>query len=259
LSNSVEINEMESSLLEISERMAREGGTTDKPAAYLVSYDRFFGPLRNSPVALLELGVWEGKSLQLWRDYFPSGLVVGLDQHKVEVEDSTGRIRTFQGLQQDCALLDRLAAEVAPGGFEIIIDDASHLGELTRISFWHLFEKHLKPGGFYVIEDWRTGYWDAYPDGHAFEPPKRPAHSVAGRITRRLFGKRWRSHSYGMVGLLKELVDELGIDQITNPERGASGPQRFPRFQFMHVTPGQVFFQKATADFLALMTYRVND
>src|SRR5438309_8699047 len=54
------------------------------------------------------------------------------------------------------------SGETAPEGFDVIIDDCSHIGELTRISFWHLFEHHLKPGGLYVIEDWSTGYWDSW-------------------------------------------------------------------------------------------------
>lgn len=239
----MDTNNTEPSLRAISERIEWEGGIPDKPEDYLLNYERFFGPLRNDPVILLELGVFEGKSLQMWRNYFSSGLVVGVDENYVDVEDSTGRIRVFQGLQQDSAALDRIAGEVAPQGFDIIIDDASHVGELTRIAFWHLFEKHLKPGGYYIIEDWRTGYWATFQDGHRFVPPRRPTKSGTGLFASLLSDKRWRSHSYGMVSLVKELVDELGIDMITNPERGASGPQRFPRFQFMHVTPGQVFFR----------------
>jgi hypothetical protein len=34
--------------------------------------------------------------------------------------------------------LDRIAGERAPDCFDIIIDDASHIAEFTKISFWHL-------------------------------------------------------------------------------------------------------------------------
>ena len=56
-------------------------------------------------------------------------------------------------------------AELLRDGFDIIIDDASHIGELTKATFWHLFDRHLKPGGLYAIEDWGTGYLDDFPDG----------------------------------------------------------------------------------------------
>ncbi|MBV8738459.1 MAG: hypothetical protein JO007_14600 [Alphaproteobacteria bacterium] len=185
------------------------------------------------------------------------------------------------------ALLDRIASEYAPDGFDIIIDDASHIAKLTKISFWHLFDNHLKPGGYYVIEDWRVSYWEASPDGAKYEwpnpiPPRSPqfsrmialksrlpiyadrmAHqikklldavgaeaiaSAAGRLYRnqKYRSRRFPSHDYGMVGLVKQLIDELGMDAITNPQRNGSRPQRFPKFQRMEVCPGQVFIVKVT-------------
>jgi spermidine synthase len=63
-----------------------------------------------------------------------------------------------------------VARKTAPEGFDIIIDDASHFGDLTKIAFWHLFDNHLKPSGLYVIEDWGTGYWSDWTDGKAYRP-----------------------------------------------------------------------------------------
>ena len=80
------------------------------------------------------------------------------------------RIQVFQGDQADTAFLSKVASRTAPDGFDIIIDDASHIGELTKATFWHLFDRHLKPGGLYAIEDWGTGYLDDFPDGKRFEP-----------------------------------------------------------------------------------------
>jgi len=63
-----------------------------------------------------------------------------------------------------------VARKTAPEGFDIIIDDASHFGDLTKIAFWHLFDNHLKPSGLYVIEDWGTGYWSDWTDGKTYRP-----------------------------------------------------------------------------------------
>ena len=57
-----------------------------------------------------------------------------------------------------------------------------------------------------------------------------------------------KSHSYGMVGFIKQLVDELGMDAITAPARGGKPPQRFPAFQRIEIYPGQVFIVKATKE-----------
>lgn len=238
---------------------------------YLRNYEEYFRPLRGRDVRLLELGVLKGGSLLLWRDYFERGVIAGLDLNPAPIEDPTGRIRIYQGGQQDTELLDRIARECAPEGFDVIIDDCSHVGELARVSFWHLFEHHLKPGGLYVIEDWGTGYWDFWPDGVRYHPRRGPAgHSplrhrlsraatrlyngplgrlpVAGRLAsaakRTLQRGLYNSHDYGLVGFVKELVDELGMADITHPDFGIA-PPRPSRFREMKLSPSHLIVVKA--------------
>jgi SAM-dependent methyltransferase len=240
----------------------------DKPAPYLHNYEQYFRPFADRDIRLLELGVYRGGSLLLWRDYFERGLVVGLDVNPIEVPDSTGRVRVYRGMQQDKELLDRIARECAPEGFDIVIDDCAHIGELARASFWHLFERHLKPGGLYVIEDWGTGYWDDWPDGVAYRPAKRRDGRSPFRqkllsgltrlqrsglaqklpfvspLKRALHGRQFHSHDFGMVGFVKELIDELGAADITHPTHGRP-PQRRSRFRELHFSPSQLFVVKA--------------
>lgn len=142
---------------------------TDKSPEYLANYKREFGHLYDSPATLLELGVQGGGSMLMFRDLLPKATIAGLDLNPSNIDDETGRIKTFRGFQQDPIVLDRIAAEVAPDGFDIIIDDASHIGIYTDASFWHLFPRHLKPGGIYVIDDWSCAYWAHWTDGHAYE------------------------------------------------------------------------------------------
>ncbi|HEV3468328.1 MAG TPA: hypothetical protein VG148_03335 [Pyrinomonadaceae bacterium] len=239
---------------------------TDKAAHehYLRNYDEHFRPLRGRDVRLLELGVYHGGSLLLWRDYFERGLIAGLDLNPVRLEDPSGRIRVYQGRQQDTGLLDRIARECAPEGFDIVIDDCSHVGELTRLSFWHLFDRHLKSGGLYVIEDWGTGYWADWPDGVAYRRPPAPSESpfrrrlqraaarlaqrgrvgLASRLKRALQTRQYHSHDFGMVGFVKELVDECGMADITHPVHGTP-PQRPSRFREMRLSPSHLFVFKA--------------
>lgn len=206
--------------------LTARGYETDKGPHYLRRYEAFFRPLVDKEVRLLELGVWKGGSLLLWRDYFPRGTIVGLDISSVTIDDPTGRIRLYCGRQDDVQLLHRVAEEVAPGGFDIIIDDASHIASFTRTSFWCLFDHHLKPGGVYVIEDWGTGYWESWPDGHQYEGTP---------------------HTAGMVGFVKELVDECGMEDLTHQTRGV-GPPRPSRIAFMQVSGGQIFVVKRAPD-----------
>lgn len=246
------------------------GYDTDKAVHehYLRNYDEYFRHLRVRDVRLLELGVYHGGSLLLWRDYFERGIVAGLDLNPVQLEDPSGRIRVYQGEQQDTELLDRIAHECAPEGFDIVIDDCSHVGYFARVSFWHLFEHHLKSGGFYVIEDWGTGYWSDWPDGVTYRPPPKPSASrlrhkllraatrlrqasgipfaapAASALKRALQRGQYHSHDFGMVGFIKELVDECGMADITNPAHGV-GPQRQSKFREMRLSPSHLFIVKA--------------
>lgn len=118
---------------------------TDKKQ-YWKNYEELFRPLVGKEIRLLELGVHKGGSLILWRDYFENGIIVGLDVNPVQIEDPTRRIHVYQGFQQDTDLLDRIGQETAPGGYDVIIDDASHIGTYSRISFWHLITGSNRAG-----------------------------------------------------------------------------------------------------------------
>src|SRR6267142_1757440 len=159
---------------------------TDKAllSHYLRNYEHYFSELRDKEVTLFELGIKEGGSLLMWRDYFEQARIVGLDINPVPLDEENERIRTYQGAQQDTELLDRIASENAPAGFDIIIDDCAHIGVLARASFWHLFDNHLKSGGVYVIEDWGTGYWDRWVDGIRYRTPNKTFSQSIYRLTR---------------------------------------------------------------------------
>ena len=223
------------------------GHDTDKAgnAGYIDYYERNFESLRELPLRLLELGVLKGGSLLTWEEYFPRATIVGLDEDEVVLEGKHERIRTYQGKQEDTALLSRIGGESAPEGFDIIIDDASHIGALARASFWHLFDHHLKPGGIYAIEDWGTGYWQSWPDGAEFRAQPESPRSLGSRISAKFarVDPQFSRHNFGMVGLIKELVDECGMEDITHAKYG-SPPSRTSRIQDMTLRLGLALIRK---------------
>ncbi|HQR08765.1 MAG TPA: class I SAM-dependent methyltransferase [Gemmatales bacterium] len=211
-------------------------------SGYLEVYDRLFEHLVQQPIKLLEVGIYHGGSMRLWRDYFPNGQIVGVDLNIADNLKSEERIQIFQGSQDDGEFLHRVASQTAPEGFDIIIDDASHLGSLTKQTFWHLFDQHLKPGGLYIIEDWGTGYWEDWPDGKAQQQP-----SWWSRLLQKLKGStlkdHWPTHSYGMVGFVKELIDEMGARELTRQQHFGT-PLRESKFAKVQLTLGQVIVLK---------------
>jgi hypothetical protein len=214
-------------------------------------YDPVLQPWVDREITLLEIGVLKGGSLLLWRDYFAQGTIVGIDINLPEGFVPTERIRVHQGSQSDPIFLTEVARREAPEGFDIIIDDASHFADLTRKSFWHLFDNHLKPGGLYVIEDWGTGYWDDWPDGASYRPEKRRQQELWARLLVRLKISRnarrklpAHCHSYGMVGFVKELVDEQGAADMTR-SRLSGTPKRRSKFESVLIKSSIVFVRKS--------------
>lgn len=244
------------------EAIARSTGA-NKSICMLSHYEECFENLTGKEIKLLELGVQKGGSLLLWRDYFETGTIVGLDINPCDLDDPSGRVRVYQGSQLDTDLLDRIAEKEATEGFDIIIDDCSHIGQFSRTSFWHLFENHLKPGGIYAIEDWGTGYMGQWVDGRRYRSGGHNAyssfHSLKYSLVARLIAfasklpklfmiismsGRIPSHMHGMAGFVKELIDACCLGEIASPRRG-SGPWRAYKIYRMNVFWNHVIVMKS--------------
>jgi hypothetical protein len=229
-----------------SKELNLDSYNTDKIThRYLDVYDPILAPWVGKDVNLLEIGVHKGGSLQLWRDYFRLGVITGIDIRLPEHFVPGERIEVFEGSQSDTRFLSEVANKRAPEGFDIIIDDASHIGALTKTAFWHLFANHLKPGGLYAIEDWGTGYLDDFPDGKRLNTVNSvipSVQSLSSEAADKGIKVPFPCHSYGMVGFIKELVDEQGAASVTT-ERPI-GERRASRFKQMVITPCIVFVTK---------------
>jgi hypothetical protein len=128
-----------------------------KWSQYLEVYDRHLSIYRNRPFFLLEIGVMDGGSLDMWRRYFgTNAIIVGIDinpQCAIRV-DPPNQVRI--GSQDDRSFLLKIVEEFGPP--DVILDDGSHIGRHQRASFEILFP-NLKDGGIYIIEDLHTAYW----------------------------------------------------------------------------------------------------
>jgi hypothetical protein len=145
--------------------------------SYTPLYERHLAELRHRPVRLLEIGIggydsptWGGASLRMWREYFRRGEIHGLDIEEKRIDEP--RIHVHRGDQSDQSFLHDLARRHGP--FDIVIDDGSHVNAHIRASFEALFVDHLKPGGYYIVEDMSTAYLAEYGGG----PPGHPGTSV---------------------------------------------------------------------------------
>ncbi len=133
---------------------------------YLPIYDRYLAPWRNrheKPLRLLEIGVSQGGSLEMWRRYFgQEAIIFGIDINPACAifNGRSGAVRI--GSQDDPEFLKSVVAEM--GGVDVVIDDGSHEMGHIKASLLTLFPL-LSLGGTYVIEDLLTAYWREFGGG----------------------------------------------------------------------------------------------
>ena len=122
-------------------------------------YKSILRPLIHCPVTLLEVGIARGGSILYWDDFFrhPDTRIIGIDIKLPDIE-MPKRVTMHVCDQNDRNELVRIARSY--GQFDLIIDDGSHQAKETRTCFDALYP-FLKLGGYYVIEDWAVGYFNA--------------------------------------------------------------------------------------------------
>ncbi len=136
--------------------------STMKWEQYLPVYERIFAPfiVQRKPVNMLEIGVQNGGSLNVWNEYLPAGSqITGID-----VEPLCANLEypsSVKMLVGDATKQEFIDEHLSKSKFDIIIDDGSHVCADVIKTFEMLFSK-LKPGGIYVVEDCHTSYWNQY-------------------------------------------------------------------------------------------------
>ena len=149
--------------------MNHDGYLIDKWEQYLGIYESEIAPFitAGQPITLLEIGVQNGGSLQVWKKYLPAGSrVVGIDINpdcaKLQLDEETS-LHIADGT--DKAVLDGVLGDTT---FDVIIDDGSHRSDHVISTYKALFPR-IKGGGKYIIEDLHASYWTEYGGGFRTE------------------------------------------------------------------------------------------
>ncbi|MEP7056486.1 MAG: class I SAM-dependent methyltransferase [Caldimonas sp.] len=131
---------------------------------YFEIYDRHFARFRRKAPTVLEFGVSQGGSLQMWKEYFGAGTrLFGADINPECKRFEEDGVRIFIGDQADRKFLRALAATLPP--IDILIDDGGHTMEQQIATFEELFGR-VAPNGVYLCEDLHTSYWRRWGGGY---------------------------------------------------------------------------------------------
>jgi hypothetical protein len=118
---------------------------------YFDIYDRYFRRFRGRNVVIVEIGIYSGGSLEMWRDYFGAKCqIVGVDIEPDCKSYESASVRVFIGDQADREFWRSFKQEV--GMVDIVIDDGGHTAQQQVVTLEEMLPQ-LNPGGIYVCED----------------------------------------------------------------------------------------------------------
>ena len=145
--------------------VAHSGNLIDKWEQYPGIYEGELAGFvaADRPVSLLEIGVQNGGSLQVWREYLPKGSrIVGIDiDPRCEILTFSEDTQVHVADGTDRAVLDTLLGDAM---FDIVIDDGSHRSDHIVSTYKALFHR-VKGGGKFFIEDLHASYWASHGGG----------------------------------------------------------------------------------------------
>jgi hypothetical protein len=138
--------------------------TLNKWLHYFEIYERHFAKYRNKAPVVMEIGIFRGGSLQMWKDYFGKGAqIIGVDIDEKTKAFEEEQIHVEIGSQSDRNFLKQLKLKYPK--IDILIDDGGHTMEQQITTFEEMF-CHISVDGVYLCEDLHTSYWKEYGGGY---------------------------------------------------------------------------------------------
>jgi hypothetical protein len=120
-------------------------------------YEKYFSPIRNEQLNIFEIGIFNGGSLRMLKEYFNYSQIYAIDLENARCFQEP-RIKTVCGNQTDREFMSNVYSGVE---FDIIIDDGGHTMEQQQISLECMLPR-LKSKGIYIVEDLHTSYEYGY-------------------------------------------------------------------------------------------------
>jgi len=117
-------------------------------------YSNEFTSKRNDKLKILEIGVHEGRSVKLLKEWFINSEIYGIDPFRNNLPDNIAdEIRKTQiNIIQEDAFTQKILDMFEDESIDYLIDDGPHTLESQLFSIEHWFKK-VKIGGTMIIED----------------------------------------------------------------------------------------------------------
>ncbi|MDC0480052.1 class I SAM-dependent methyltransferase [Candidatus Marinimicrobia bacterium] len=130
---------------------------------YFDIYESHLSKYRNKSPKILEIGVYHGGSLKMWKEYFGEGTkIFGVDINPNSKQAESKDIQIIIGDQKNRKFLKKLKKRI--GLVDILIEDGGHTMEQQITTLQELYQMVDTPGTI-LIEDVHTSYWKEYGGG----------------------------------------------------------------------------------------------
>ena len=123
---------------------------------YFQVYEKKFSKYRNKKIKFVEIGVANGGSLFMWKNYFgKKAKIIGIDLNPNAKKLEKYGFKIYIGNQSDKKFWDKFYKK--EGKIDLILDDGGHKN-LQQISTVHHSIPFIRDGGKIIVEDTSTSY-----------------------------------------------------------------------------------------------------
>ncbi len=127
-----------------------------KHSTYFQVYDKFLSQFVGKEIVFVEVGVFNGGSLFMWRDYFgEKARIIGVDLNPLAKHWEDHGFEIFIGSQSDPAFWEDFKAQV--GDIDVLLDDGGHTFVQQIVTVDSMLPV-IKDGGYLIVEDTHTSY-----------------------------------------------------------------------------------------------------
>ena len=127
-----------------------------KHSSYFHVYEKLLSPYRGREITFVEVGVYNGGSLFMWRDFFgPKARIIGVEFNPDAKRWETDGFEIHIGNQSDVNFWEDFYKKIGP--IDVLLDDGGHSNEQQIVTVAQS-ASHINDGGLIIVEDTHTSY-----------------------------------------------------------------------------------------------------
>jgi len=127
-----------------------------KHLSYFHTYTELFEKYRGKSITFMEIGILDGGSLFMWRDFFgKKAKIIGIELNPKAKKWKKDGFEIYTGSQSDELFWKKVFKKI--GKVDIVLDDGGHTNEQQIITA-HSCLPYINDGGLFVTEDTHTSY-----------------------------------------------------------------------------------------------------